>query len=129
MLEQQRLGTKGSRNTIFDTILDANLPPQEVTKERLLHESLSIVPAGLETTARALTVAIYHILSTPSIHSRLLKELEDAIPDSSTMPSWDELMRLPYLSACIDECSSSVMLHPIFTLDSQISQRFDSATA
>jgi cytochrome P450 len=42
-------------------------------------------------------VLFYHILSTPPLYQRLMAELETAIPDPSSHPSWSELEQLPYL--------------------------------
>lgn len=107
IFEERILGKQKQRDTIFNTILDSDLPPEEVTLKRLQHEAISVVGAGLETTLRALTVATFHILSNPPVYTRLLEELEQSIPDPLAMPSWDSLMQLPYLSACIDECESN----------------------
>ena len=97
------------RKTIFADILDSKLPPEELTTIRLQHEAISVVGAALETTKWALTVATYHILANPSISTRLQLELERAIPDPQKIPSWSELQKLPYLSACIEEGNC---LHP-----------------
>ncbi|KAL8904801.1 MAG: hypothetical protein Q9207_003024 [Kuettlingeria erythrocarpa] len=88
---------------MFADLLDSNLPPHELTATRLQHEAITVVGAGLETTKWTLTVAFYYILADPAIHKRLREELETAIPDPSTVPSWSELQRLPYLSACVEE--------------------------
>ncbi len=88
---------------MFADLLDSNLPPQELTAIRLQHEAITVVGAGLETTKWTLTVAFYYILADPTIHKRLREELETAIPDPSVIPSWSQLQRLPYLSACVEE--------------------------
>ncbi|KAF2259785.1 cytochrome P450 [Lojkania enalia] len=90
-------------NTIFRELLDSGLPPQELTLTRLHHESISIIGAGVESTMRTLVVACFHILDQPAIQDRLRTELDEAITDPTNMPSWDELAKLPYLSACIEE--------------------------
>ena len=67
-------------------------------------EAQTIVGAGVETTAFALTVATFHIANTPHIYERLHTELASAIrSDAATIPELTELEPLPYLRACILE--------------------------
>ena len=96
-----------SHRTLFNALLQSELPPQEITQDRLHHEAISVVGAGLETTKWALTVASFHLLSNPHILSRLREELAGTSSDPSNPPSLAELQRLPYLSACIEECTLS----------------------
>ncbi len=99
--------TEKPRDTIFTALLDSGLPPSEVSEERLQHEAISVIGAGIETTMRTLSVATYHVLDNPAVHERLLAELVQAIPNidarGSDMPSYDTLATLPYLTAVINE--------------------------
>lgn len=90
-------------NTVFNAILDSNLPPEEVSLTRLQHEAISVTGAGIETTMRGLSVASFHILDNPPVLQLLQEELEAAIPDVHNPPPLKDLEKLPYLSACIDE--------------------------
>lgn len=90
-------------DTLFNTLLQSDLPPEELSLDRLQHEAISVVGAGLETTKRALSVASFHLLDTPSVLLRLRQELTDLIPDITRPPALNELEALPYLSACIEE--------------------------
>lgn len=90
-------------DTLFKALLGSDLPPEELSLIRLQHEAMSVVAAGLETTKRALSVASFHLLNTPSALLRLHQELADFIPDITKPPSLTELEALPYLSACIEE--------------------------
>ncbi|KAL8926225.1 MAG: hypothetical protein Q9208_003128 [Pyrenodesmia sp. 3 TL-2023] len=101
--EEESKMVSANKPTIFAELLDSKLPAQERTPIRLQHEAISVVGAGMETTKWTLTVAFYYILADPTIHKRLREELEAEIPDPSTIPSWSELQKLPYLSACIEE--------------------------
>ena len=92
-----------ANETVFSEILNSKLPPHEISQQRLQNEAVSVIGAGFETTRWALTVQSYSILANPSIHRRLRKELEEAIPDPDLIPSWTDLQKLPYLSACIEE--------------------------
>lgn len=94
-----------SRTTIFHEILSSTtLPASDKAQQRLADEATILVAAGVETTAFALSVGIFHIVHTPAIYRRLKKELHDAFPSGDTvMPSLLELEKLPYLKACIQE--------------------------
>ena len=45
----------------------------------------------------------FHIIDNPAVYKRVHQELVEAIPYPTVMPSWPELQKLPYLSACIEE--------------------------
>ncbi|OQE43450.1 hypothetical protein PENCOP_c003G08163 [Penicillium coprophilum] len=63
---------KGHRpDTIFTSIIQSDVLRSEVAPVRLQHEAISVVAAGIETTMRALTISVFHIVNNPSIHQRL----------------------------------------------------------
>ena len=95
--------TEKSHDTVFSALLESSLPPEELTVPRLQHEAISVTGAGIETTMRALSLASFHIIANPPVFQRLREELLSAVPNPDNPPSWDELGRLPYLSACIEE--------------------------
>ena len=90
-------------DTIFSQILNSKLPPEDLSQQRLQHEAMSLIGAGIETTNWVLSAACYHIISNPSIRERLVDELRTAIPDPDVMPPQEDLEKLRYLSACIEE--------------------------
>jgi cytochrome P450 len=92
-----------SRATAFHELLKSDLPPSELSVDRLQNEAAGIVGAGIETTKGTLSGACFHILDNPPILARLRQELIEAIPDPQNPPPLDSLMQLPYLSACIEE--------------------------
>jgi cytochrome P450 len=61
------------------------------------------VIAGTLTTAWALSVTTYHLLTLPSCLRKLKTELEAAIPDPSVTMPLAALEQLLYLTACIQE--------------------------
>ncbi|KAL1863207.1 hypothetical protein Plec18170_000037 [Paecilomyces lecythidis] len=98
-----------SHKTIFHDILNSNLPESEKRLDRLAQEGQVVVGAGTETTSWALTVAMFYILENPSIRQRLETELLSLKPnqensDKKSSPKLSDLERLPYLTACIQEC-------------------------
>ncbi|KAI1322849.1 cytochrome P450 [Xylariaceae sp. FL0255] len=93
------------RLAVFRTLLlnDA-LPPSEKQYNRISQEAVTIIAAGADTTASALTTAVYHICKDKEIIlPRLRAEVEHVLPDESTRPSVVELERLPYLTAIVKE--------------------------
>lgn len=79
------------------------LPPSEKTFKRLAVEANGLVAAGFETTGATLTLMTYLVLSHPQVHQKLLKELEEAIPDPSKIPGALVLEKLPYFFAVVKE--------------------------
>ncbi|THC99244.1 hypothetical protein EYZ11_001243 [Aspergillus tanneri] len=104
ILDNQADSKTPDQKTVFNALLESDLPCEEVTLTRLQHEAITVIGAGFETTKYALSVASFHIVNTPSIYRRLRQELEAAIPDPHNIPPLSELERLPYLTACIQEC-------------------------
>ncbi|MCJ1308869.1 hypothetical protein MMC25_002524 [Agyrium rufum] len=92
-----------SHPTLFHALLQSNLPSSEKTVPRLKDEAWIVVGAGTLTTAWALSVALYHLLASPRILSRLKAELKAAIPDRDSTPLVRELEQLPYLHAVVQE--------------------------
>lgn len=96
----------GEQLSIFSSILEnEQLPPREKQTERLVDESMLLIPAGLLTTAWALSVGSFHIINNKPIYKKLREELDRAIPNSTNIDTfqWSELERLPYLTGCIKE--------------------------
>lgn len=89
--------------TIFHEILNSKLPPEEKTITRIGDEANVTIAAGTLTTSWTLTLAVYYLLTSPSILRKLKAELEAAIPDTSVDPDLATLENLPYLGACIQE--------------------------
>lgn len=74
--------------------------------EELLEQMISLIGAGHETTASALTWALYHVHRDQPVRARLLEELR-----SLTAPLDPQaITRLPYLDAV---CSEALRLDPV----------------
>ena len=91
------------RVTIFEEILDSNLPESEKSTPRLWQEGYVTITAGTLTTADALTYAVYGLLANPDTLRQLRNELSEAIPDANRIPPIATIENLPYLTACIEE--------------------------
>lgn len=88
---------EASTRTIFHTLRDSDLPEREKTLQRLCDEGQILTGAGSETTAQTLARLFFYLRQKPSILTKLREELQRAIPDSASVPSWVELQQLPYL--------------------------------
>ena len=93
------LNEKGERvdGTIFQAILDSDLPANEKTVVRLEGEGGVVVAAGSETTARALSVITFYIMHDKSILQKLRDELSQIEPESDGFFALSQLETLPYL--------------------------------
>ena len=105
-LEAQRPKEKAhsknkSQSTIFQAILESDLPAHEKDLERLEHEGQEVIGAGSETSARILTLATYHVLTTPGLQQRLQAEIRAEIraetAQSSVQVDVNKLESLPLL--------------------------------
>lgn len=68
--------------TIFSSMLHQDLPPEEITHDRLDQEAQTIIGAGVETVARTLAVACFHTIDQPRVRERLMAELSP-VPDEA----------------------------------------------
>ncbi|CAG8901779.1 unnamed protein product [Penicillium egyptiacum] len=89
--------------TIFQDIVNSDLPPSEKTPERLNAEAGLALGAGTETTARNLAVMIYYLLHNKDVFDKLHAELSTVMPTADSPVALTELEALPYFSAVITE--------------------------
>ncbi|KAK8926826.1 Cytochrome P450 monooxygenase sdnE [Metarhizium anisopliae] len=104
-LESKAVGQDASHLTVFRELLGSKLPPEEKTPARLSAEAQVLVSAGSETTAKALTVACFKLLTHPAELARLRDELETALPSFGLESGLrlDQVQRLPYLTGVVKE--------------------------
>lgn len=79
---------------------------QPMTKAELRDELITLLVAGHETTASAVSWALYWIHRLPEVKGRLLKELNTLAADKDP----NAITRLPYLSAVVSE---TLRIYPI----------------
>lgn len=97
--------------TIFHGIMQASLPGAEKTVDRLADEAFVLLVAGAETTARTLCVILCHLLSSPSVLTRLRAELDPIMKEAAgggwqrqpQLPPSRVLEELPLLRAVVQE--------------------------
>ncbi|KAI9713564.1 MAG: hypothetical protein M1820_000946 [Bogoriella megaspora] len=100
---ENRAYEKSGHSTIFHTLLESDLPPQEKDVDRLTHEAWSLLSAGSHTTALFLKTAAYHIQANQHVRTKLLEELRTVMPNRNDRPELADLERLPYLTAVVQE--------------------------
>ena len=106
-IAERRSHTDDSRNDILNLLISArDEAGQALTDLELRDELMTLLVAGHETTATALTWALYWIHKLPTVRRELLNELQAL--DQPLDPN--VLLRLPYLNAV---CSETLRIYPI----------------
>jgi cytochrome P450 family 110 len=106
-IAERRSHPDPSRNDILTLLMCARDEAGEsLTDAELRDELITLLIAGHETTATAITWALYWIHKFPTVRDRLLNELQalDGRADFST------LVRLPYLNAV---CCETLRIYPV----------------
>jgi cytochrome P450 family 110 len=106
-IAERRVRPDVTRNDILNLLLSArDEAGQALTDSELRDELMTLLVAGHETTATALTWALYWIYKLPTVREKLLHELHGL--DGSVDPG--ALVRLPYLNAV---CSETLRIYPV----------------
>jgi cytochrome P450 len=104
IIDDKNQGYKdASHPTIFKELLDSDLPSEEKSIDRLEKEGVTIVSAGQATVKDALTIAMFHLLKSPSKLKKLRDAIHTVFPETSEAPSLTDLENLPYLTATVQE--------------------------
>lgn len=92
------------KTVIFrDFITTDILPPQERTDRALRDQLECLIGAGTEPVAHVLRIVTYHLCQNPTILQKLRAELSGTQPYHSTIPDLEQLQRMTYLTAIIEE--------------------------
>ncbi|KAL9108702.1 MAG: hypothetical protein Q9227_006498 [Pyrenula ochraceoflavens] len=107
-VKQSRKAENGiySDKTVYDLLLNSSTKRQEkpLDDSILAAEASLMFLAGTDTTANALAVGTFNILSSPKIYDRLYKELKEAQQaHGDDFLTTAVLQNLPYLNAVIKE--------------------------
>ncbi|TAE58180.1 MAG: cytochrome P450 [Nostocales cyanobacterium] len=106
-IQERRENFDSSRDDILTLMMSARDENGEaMTDVELRDELMTLLFAGHETTASALTWAFYWIHHLPDVREKLLNELNDI--DENT--DQNEISRLPYLTAI---CQETLRIYPI----------------
>lgn len=101
---------KKADGTIFQALLDSDLPPEEKSADRLQDEGQTLVGAGSETTAKSLSVITFYLLDDKQKLAKLRAELKTVMPTPTSDVSLTALEQLPYL-VCL-AMSSPALTYP-----------------
>jgi cytochrome P450 len=106
-IAERRNHPDASRNDILTLLLSARDEAGEaLTEPELRDELMTLLVAGHETTATALTWALYWIYKLPTVREKLLRELRAVSGPLDPVV----LFRLPYLNAI---CSETLRIYPV----------------
>lgn len=109
-LQRKSSVSKQERETIFDALLNPDLPPSEKTVERLSEEALILLGAGSETTANTMALCSYYLTKNKPVLERLREELRQVMHTPESSPAWSDLEKLPYLVRILTPISIDQML-------------------
>jgi cytochrome P450 family 110 len=109
-IEERRANLDPDRTDILSMLMTArDEEGNPMTDLELRDELLTLLFAGHETTATAMSWALYWLNHLPEVKQKLLHELK-----SVTDPTdWMSIFRLPYLTAV---CNETLRIHPVAML-------------
>lgn len=90
---------KTPHNTMYHRLLQE----PNITAKSLYEEGQAMLFGGTDTVSNTIMLAIFNILKHPQVYERLRAELDEFWPDLNATPKYEELEKLPYLSAVIKE--------------------------
>lgn len=101
-LVNERLTSGQPQDDLLDMLIAANL--EDGTKfsgENIVHEMISIIFAGHETTSMTLTWIFYLLAQYPNVEKRLRAEVTDVL--NGRLPTLADLSHMPYTQWVIQE--------------------------
>lgn len=100
--KKAKLASKGETGV---DILSVALESGHFSDENLVDQLMTFLAAGHETTATALTWAIYLLCKYPDVQTRLREEIRERLPsvDADTGVTSMDIDRMPYLNAVCSE--------------------------
>ncbi|ADI66158.1 cytochrome P450 [Trichormus azollae] len=106
-IQERRNNPDSSRTDILSLMMSAKDENGEgMTDIELCDELMTLLLAGHETTASALTWALYWVHNLPIVREKLINEL-NSITENTEL---NEIYRLPYLTAV---CQETLRIYPI----------------
>ena len=95
-------------HNLFHALLTSNLPAEDKRAERIAHEGFEILLAGTYTTARAMEIAVYHLIANPPIIQKLKEELACVMRTAYDRVDLNILQNLPWLVGLFLQCIDSI---------------------
>ncbi|KAJ7126286.1 cytochrome P450 [Mycena epipterygia] len=101
----KRLGTPTDRVDLLSKLqagTDDNGDP--MGRAELTAEALTLLIAGSDTTSNSTCAIVYYLAANPMTQARLQAELDEQLgTEDETVATGEQVKRLPYLDACINE--------------------------
>jgi cytochrome P450 len=111
-LEQKRSRPDVTQErTVFDALINPEVPLEEQSLDRLREESFLILGAGLDTNSRVLTAIVCYLITYPRILAKLRTELQPLWDSHGAEPSWTQLESVPYLVSWHAVSSRPTLMH------------------
>ena len=103
-----------SKSVIFEALKDPDVPAEEKTIDRFVDEGTTIIFAGTETTAKALSVIMFHLLHNKLLLKELRRELSTLAPVKDHTYQLSQLEALPYLVRLPEMFNGMCPVHIIY---------------
>jgi cytochrome P450 family 110 len=106
-VKQKRAASESAGTTLFDALVQARDEAGNLLGDDEISDHIfTMLVAGADPTALALSWALYWIHEAPEVLSRLRQELDDLGPDAGP----ERIARLPYLAAV---CEETLRMYPV----------------
>jgi len=105
-------GEAPANDLLAKFLMEREENPKVVTDQVVFGMSLSVINAGADTTAIALSGLFYHLLKNPECYRKLQQEIDSSKLDTISVP-FRAAQELPYLDACVKE---GFRIHPSFVI-------------
>ena len=113
-LIEQRIDSKEEENDLLDMLLTARYEDGgSMPRRQLIDEVLILFTAGHETTANALSFALYLLATNPNIQEKLFQEVREVDWEHEDLLT--ELRKLVYTKQCIEEALR--LYPPVYVID------------
>ncbi|KAH7118641.1 cytochrome P450 [Dactylonectria estremocensis] len=100
---KQRMAQDMPMDDLFQKLLqDSKGQDLNLHVGQIASECATLMNAGTETTAAALTSTLYLLYTHPECLKKLRHEVDDAFPGTQ-VPTYETASKLPFLRACIEE--------------------------
>jgi len=105
ILENPKLLDDAPHRIIYNELLnaEANKGRPALTALQLRHEAQVLFAAGSHTVGTTLMIGTYYLLHSPEAKQRLVDELFSVWPVLDQPPDYEEIEKLPFLTAVIKE--------------------------
>jgi len=115
ILQDPKLLDNAPHRIIYSELLDpeANKGHPAPTPLQLWHEAQVLFSAGSHTVGTTLMIGTYHLLHNPEVKQRLVDELFSAWPVLDQPPSYEEIEKLPFLTAVVKEALRIAVPTPV----------------